>query len=182
MASSITRTCRNRPDNHSSDKCLRIFQRGRGTSVSEGHTLELLGPHTLCSRFHLTRILHVVAHGAGRHYSLACFKEQLSGNPDLVPVWGCLVPALPFFYIFHLVSAGFSSFKCRFCPFKCRVLPRLEKERKIETVRKPSPSCPLKHADVIQARWHGHDDTATHFIFSFPDPATPNHCAPILPP
>ena len=42
---------------------------------------------------------------------------------------------------FHLLSAGFA-------PFRCWVLPLLEQERRIETVRKSSPSCPVKHAHL----------------------------------
>ena len=33
---------------------------------------------------------------------------------------GLFGAGLPSVYIFYLLSAGFSSFKCRFCPFRCR--------------------------------------------------------------
>ena len=89
-------------------------------------------------------------------HELTCFKEQLTCNLDLVPVWVCLVPVLPFFYSFHCLSAGFPFFLCRFSSFLVSVFALLsagfalfgERERRIETVRKPSPSCPLKHANA----------------------------------
>ena len=79
------------------------------------------------------------------------FQKQLTCNPDLVQVVGCRVA----------VFLHFSSFKSRLfifqvpvCPFKCRVLPYWETERKIETVRKSSASCPLKHATAyFQEKW-----------------------------
>ena len=50
-------------------------------------------------------------------YVLPCFKEQLTCNLDLVPVWVCLVPVLPFFYSFHCLSAGFHVFSAGFALF-----------------------------------------------------------------
>ena len=52
-------------------------------------------------------------------YGLACFKfsKQLTWNPNLVPVWGCLVPVLPFFDMFLLLNAGFALLSAGFVPF-----------------------------------------------------------------
>ena len=48
---------------------------------------------------------------------------------------------------FHHFSAGFALLGAGFAPSSAGfALPFWEKKRKIETVRKFSPSCPLKHA------------------------------------
>ena len=81
------------------------------------------------------------------------FQKSAHLQPGFSAGLGLFGAGFLFVYIFHPLSAGFASFKCRFCPFKCRFclfkcrfLPSWEKERKIETLRKSSPSCPLKHA------------------------------------
>ena len=45
---------------------------------------------------------------------------QKSAQPGFSAGLGLFGAGLPLVYIFHLLSAGFSSFKCRFCPFRCR--------------------------------------------------------------
>ena len=76
------------------------MERIRGVFLSE-----FWGSEGFCS---LWGAQEIAIQGEVSHNNcLACLKRQLTCNLDLVPVWGCLVPVLPFFYIFHLLSAGF---------------------------------------------------------------------------
>ena len=54
---------------------------------------------------------------------ITMFQKSAHLQPGFSAGLGLFGAGLPFVYIFHLLSAGFSSFRCRFCPFRCRFCP-----------------------------------------------------------
>ena len=51
------------------------------------------------------------------------FQESAHLQTGFSAGLGLFGVGLPFVYIFHLLSAGLASFKCRFCLFRCRFCP-----------------------------------------------------------